>query len=177
MTIKRTISIHGKEYMPVSERVKDLHADENNKKISISTEILSHDPVLVKATVKTSKGIFMGHSAANSAKSIEAANPYEVAETSAIGRALGFAGYGIVEGIASADEMDKGGYVKAEEPKVTTFQLQKIAILLKEKGRTKEELYKNYNVTSRKDLTISQANTIIDNLNKLPNIEMAPEEQ
>ncbi len=31
----------------------------------------------------------------------------EVAETSAIGRALGFAGYGIVEGVASADELIK----------------------------------------------------------------------
>jgi hypothetical protein len=34
-------------------------------------------------------------------------SPYEVAETSAIGRALGFAGYGIVDGIATADEMVK----------------------------------------------------------------------
>ena len=38
-------------------------------------------------------------------KAIEKASPYEVAETSAVGRALGFAGYGIVGGIASADEM------------------------------------------------------------------------
>ena len=30
-----------------------------------------------------------------------------MAETSAVGRALGFAGYGIVEGIASADEVVK----------------------------------------------------------------------
>ncbi len=43
-------------------------------------------------------------------KAIEKASPYEVAETSAIGRALGFAGFGIADGIASADEMVKAPY-------------------------------------------------------------------
>lgn len=175
MVNKRTVSIHGKEYMPVAERIKDLHADESNKSLSIITEILNHDPVLVKATVTTSKGVFVGHSAANSAKTIEKQNPYEVAETSAVGRALGFAGYGVVESIATSDEMNKGGYVKREEPKATQFQLQKMAILLNQKGHTKEELYKKYNVTSRKDLTIKQASTVIENLTKLPDAQAEKE--
>ena len=33
----------------------------------------------------------------------------EIAETSAIGRALGFANIGLIDGIASADEMRKKG--------------------------------------------------------------------
>ena len=40
---------------------------------------------------------------------MEKTSPYEIAETSAIGRALGFAGYGSVDSIASADEMIKAG--------------------------------------------------------------------
>lgn len=101
----KTINIKGKNYTPVSERV--LGAHEKEKYLSIETEIISHDPVLCKATVRTSKGVFIGHSAANPSKSIEKESPYEIAETSAVGRALGFAGYGIQESIASADEMRK----------------------------------------------------------------------
>ncbi len=50
---------------------------------------------------------FTGISAANPAKTIEKQSPYEVAETSAVGRALGFAGYGVINGIATADEIAK----------------------------------------------------------------------
>ena len=106
--MKKTITIHGKEYMPVSERIKEAGAS----LIELSTEVLQHEPIVViKASIriKDSKreATFTGISSANPAKAIEKSNPYEVAETSAVGRALGFAGYGIVEGIASADEMNK----------------------------------------------------------------------
>ena len=63
------------------------------------------DKIVVKATVVTEKGTFTGISAANEAKTIEKQSPYEVAETSAVGRALGFAGYGVINGIATADEI------------------------------------------------------------------------
>ena len=107
----QTINIHGKQYMPVSGRVELAHAD--LKQLSITTEILPVEgAVVIKATVLTPKGTFTGISVANPAKMIEKASPYEVAETSAIGRALGFAGYGIVEGIATADEMIKSASVK-----------------------------------------------------------------
>ena len=39
----------------------------------------------------------------------------EVAETSAIGRALGFANIGLIDGIASADEMRKVGNKVADD--------------------------------------------------------------
>lgn len=105
-----SVNIHGKEYITVAERVQEYHAD-HTKDLSISTEVLAHAPnVVVRATVVTKKGTFTGISASNPSKPIEKQSPYEVAETSAVGRALGFAGYGIVEGIATADEM-----VKAEQ--------------------------------------------------------------
>lgn len=100
------IQIHNKSYVTVSERVQEAH--EQNQKISITTEFLPvPEMVVCKATVVTEKGTFVGTSAADPSKQIEKQNPYEVSETSAIGRALGFAGYGIVEGIATADEMKK----------------------------------------------------------------------
>ncbi len=100
----KTINIHGNEYTPVSERVKSAHL--LGKLESITTEVLSTDPVIViKATVVDNGKTFTGISAANPLKAIEKQSPYEVAETSAVGRALGFAGYGIIDSIASADEV------------------------------------------------------------------------
>jgi hypothetical protein len=99
------VQIHGKEYFTVAERLEQ--AKDVIKRIE--TEVLYLEPqIMVKATVETDKGTFTGISAANPDKSIEAKTPVEVAETSAVGRALAFAGYAGTE-IASADEMTKAG--------------------------------------------------------------------
>jgi len=99
-----TIEIHGKQYVTVAERLVMAHED---GLVSVHTEVLSNTPVVIKATISTKTGVFTGISAANPNKAIEKASPYEVAETSAVGRALGFAGYGATDGIATADEIKK----------------------------------------------------------------------
>jgi hypothetical protein len=114
---RNTITIHDKSYLTVAGRVELAHADKAFE--GLETEVLSHSPVVIKATVTVKGKTFTGISAVNptNAKMIEKLNPYEVAETSACGRALGFAGYGLVEGIASADEMAKSlASQKAENP-------------------------------------------------------------
>ena len=98
-----SVNIHGKEYVTVAERLEKAKKD----LLSVNTEVLSNDPVVIKATIVTSKGTFTGISAANASKQIEKESPYEVAETSAVGRALAFAGYETTLGIASAEEMMK----------------------------------------------------------------------
>ncbi len=102
----KTINIKGKEYVPVAERVKEIHTALKGE-FSITTEVLEHNPVVIKATVTIGENCFTGISAANPLKAIEKQSPYEVAETSAIGRALGFAGYGIIDSIATAEEIIK----------------------------------------------------------------------
>lgn len=97
------IQIHGKSYNTVAERILSAGKD----LLEVNTEVLSNDPVVIKATIKTNKGTFTGISAANASKQIEKESPYEVAETSAVGRALAFAGYETTNGIASAEEMQK----------------------------------------------------------------------
>lgn len=118
------ITIHGKEYVTVAERVKMLHGRPDLAgKFSIETEVVSHEPVVVKAVVTIGDQIFSGISAANPNKSIEKHSPYEVAETSAIGRALGFAGFGLLDGIATAEEMIKAELSRADEaPAKSRFQ-------------------------------------------------------
>lgn len=97
------VNIHGKQYITVAERLVEAKGHIQ----VINTEVLFSNPVVVKATVTTDTGTFSGISAANPDKTLEKQSPYEIAETSAVGRALGFAGFGAVDGIATADEMVK----------------------------------------------------------------------
>lgn len=103
----KTINIKGKEYVPVVERVKEAH--KSHKLSSLFTEIIGDGvrSITVKATVVTDKGTFTGHSQARWDEGMMKDVALEVAETSAVGRALGFAGIGLLEGIASADEIRK----------------------------------------------------------------------
>ena len=108
-----TVLIHNKEYITVAERLAKAQKDIQ----SIGTEVLYTEPrVVIKATLVLKSGeVFTGISAANVNKSIEKESPYEVAETSAVGRALAFAGYETTNGIASAEEMLKATRQEAEE--------------------------------------------------------------
>jgi hypothetical protein len=79
---------------------------------SIQTAVISEqsDPrVVVKATIYIGEKTFTGHSQAEYKKGMMGEVALEVAETSAVGRALGFANIGLLDGIASSDEMRKAG--------------------------------------------------------------------
>lgn len=104
----KTINIKGKEYVPVVERVKEFH--KIHPKASILTVVTSNDEkrVTVQATIKLDDGrSFTGHSQAEWGKGMMGGVALEVAETSAIGRALGFCNIGLIDSIASADEVRK----------------------------------------------------------------------
>jgi hypothetical protein len=115
MTNNGIVTIHGKDYMTVARRIELAHDD--NMLESVETEVLSHDPVVIRAKVLIKGKVYTGISSVNldNARIIEKENPYEVAETSAVGRALGFAGYGILESIATADEMVRATSLKTDE--------------------------------------------------------------
>lgn len=140
------ILIHGKEYKTVAERLNEAHAA--NDILGVNTEVLFLEPqVMVKATIITQIGTFTGISAADPNKSIEAKTPVEVAETSAVGRALAFAGYVGAE-IASADEIKKAEISDPRVPaeiKSTVFatdkQIYAINKMIKE-GQLPPELAK-----------------------------------
>jgi hypothetical protein len=110
--------------MTVARRVELAHDAKALE--SVETEVLSHSPVVVKATVKIKGNVFTGISAVNTetARMIERQSPYEVAETSAVGRALGFAGYGILESIASVDELVKAGATEGTVVKIPDTAMQ-----------------------------------------------------
>ena len=109
----KAISIKGKQYILVSDRV--LYFNENYVKGSISTELISQPEstmVIVKAVVTPDvdlpSRVFTGYSQAVIGEGmVNKTSALENAETSAVGRALGMMGIGVIESIASADEMAK----------------------------------------------------------------------
>ena len=92
-------------YLTVAGRLVLLRSKRQPKEIATEYFVLG-ERTLCKATVKVGQC-----SATGTAEVIEgqsgptATNPYEVAETSALGRALGNLGIGLVGGIASAEEV------------------------------------------------------------------------
>ncbi len=103
-----TINIKGKEYILVKDRIIEFNSSYANGKIT--TEIIKNDEtsVIVKAIItpdiKNPERNFTGHSEAYR-KGQMGDVPVEIAETSAVGRALAMLGIGIVDSIASADEV------------------------------------------------------------------------
>jgi len=105
--------LKGKAYLEVRWRLVWFRDEHPNG--AIRTEVISTTPLLVKATVLDENGRFLsdGHASAklpNSGTAVWAGREFEKAETAAIGRALGHAGYG-----TQFDAEDEGDYL-ADSP-------------------------------------------------------------
>jgi hypothetical protein len=116
---EKAIDFKGKKYVLVADRV--LYFNEIYPDGSITTELISKpDDILVvmKATVKPNeKQTFTGYSQAKWGEGyINKTSALENAETSAVGRALAFMGIGVIESIASIDEINKANNTKGDLP-------------------------------------------------------------
>ncbi len=102
-----SIKLHGKEYIEVKDRVQAAHAEESYSMLSEETFSMGgREYVRVYIEVKGKQYIGTAECKFNAnPKTPDGMSPFECGETSALGRALGFAGYGIVESIASGDEV------------------------------------------------------------------------
>lgn len=106
----KTVTIKGKEYVTVNERIKYFR--QNYQEWSIETRVidLQKDSIVIQAFIKDEKGIIRSSGIAQETKGstyINKTDHIENCETSAIGRALGILGIGIDTSIASADEMQR----------------------------------------------------------------------
>lgn len=123
--IEKAIEFKGKKYVLVSDRV--IYFNDTYPTGSITTELVSNpedDTVVVKATIRPAMGdsrAFTGYSQATWDDGyINKTSALENAETSAVGRALAFMGIGVIESIASIDEINKTTYpTKKVEPKIS----------------------------------------------------------
>lgn len=107
---EKAIDIKWKKYVLVSDRV--LFFNENFTKWSIVTSIedLKENSVVFKATVDTWDGrtfTWYAQEVNDGFNNINKTSMIENAETSAVGRALGFMWIWIIDSIASVDEIKK----------------------------------------------------------------------
>lgn len=103
----KTISLQGKQYAQVNERIKALHEDFEN--VSINTEftmIWEKGYCNFKATVKVKKWETECSYTGNAFWSLQGVKAYEKLETIAVGRALAFAWYLADWEVASYEEVE-----------------------------------------------------------------------
>jgi len=117
----KAIDIKGKKYVLVADRI--LAFNEEYPEGSITTELLSEttsEHIIIKATVTIGQDQkFTGHSQATVGEGmVNKTAALENCETSAVGRALAMLGIGVLESVASADEMVKAGAVENPKGKI-----------------------------------------------------------
>jgi hypothetical protein len=125
----------GKEYVKVAERIKEYKKEYPHHRISTKIISTSATGLIMKATLRDHAGnvIRTAHAGESFGKSeINQFSIVENCETSAIGRALGFYDIGLLEDIATADDMvnvdRKDGEAKAETmQKVSDHITNKVA--------------------------------------------------
>lgn len=144
--LRKAIDIKGKKYVLVSDRI--IFFNENFPNGSIQTQIvdLNNESVLIKAVVTPDSDqperFFVGHAQETFGQGVvNQTSAIENAETSAIGRALAMMGIGVIDSIASVDEINKANNTNArdKDPQSRASQVFKqkalISILLRDLDR------------------------------------------
>ena len=168
----KAIDIHGKDYVMVKDRI--IYFNDKYDNGSIITKILKSEGnrIVIKAKVTPDidnpERYFTGISASDPSKSIEKQNPHEVAETSAVGRALAMMGIGVIDSVASADEMRKAG---ADKPlKATPKQINAIYKIAKHHKIELKDLAKKVGIKNKSEfenMTREQAQKCFDYFDSL----------
>lgn len=131
----KTIDVKGKNYVQVNERVKAFRMICPNGCISSEIVSLEDGVVTMKATVADEDGKILGTGYAQEKETSSYINKtsfIENCETSAVGRALGFAGIGIDGSMASAEEVanamlnqTKNDYINKKEQTILRNMIEK----------------------------------------------------
>ncbi len=120
----RKTDIKGKQYAEVSERI--LAFRKLNPNGRIITEIIdkTDNDVTMKATIydETEKELATGYASEVKKGLVNSISMLENCETSAIGRALGFCGFGIDNGIASEQDIQKVEQYKQANKKEEIYE-------------------------------------------------------
>lgn len=119
----RKTDIKGKKYAEVSERILAFRKLNPNGKII--TEIIdkTENDVTIKATIydENKEELATGYASEVKKGLVNSISMLENCETSAIGRALGFCGFGIDNGIASQQDMQKVEEYKKRNKRVEIY--------------------------------------------------------
>ena len=166
----RTINIKGKEYVPVSERVKEFHAKYPDFTVLTELVELTADSVVMVAKVYDPDGKVVADGWAQEDRNASTLNKtsfVENCQTSAVGRAIGFFGIGIDASMASADEVANAiDRQEALKQKVTKNNISALRMLAEEKGSDFSSILSYYDVEKAEDLTLEQWQSAMSLLNR-----------
>ncbi len=158
------VKVQGKMFPVVGGRLRLAH--EENKSLSIETEVISFDLELavVQALVKTEKGYYNGLGNASVRRDKVLANAIlELAETRAIARALRFAGYGVE--YTGFEEVENTANL-ADDERAAKALLLDVFSAAKSLNMANEDLLelikKATGKKHSKDLTSNEAKTILN---------------
>lgn len=129
----KPIDIQGKQYIPVNQRIQAFHEQYPNGRII--TELLTpldSQLIVMKATITPDIEKFERYFTAYSQEVVDSGyinktSALENCETSVVGRALAFLGIGIVDAVASSDEVTKA--VNKQEKHNFAFEQQTEEVL------------------------------------------------
>ena len=177
-------NIKGKPYAEVKERVKAFRRAFPDGQIMTYITNDDGDRCTVKAEVivrdedGTGYVIAVAHaSEVRTASNVNKTSYIENCETSAVGRALGFAGFGIDAAIASADEVDhaleaQDALKKAELEEQTLSPVEAAAFEahLTSEGINIEKMLDSLKIASLDEMKLKTYRNIFDNMKKAKEI-------
>ena len=167
-----TTNIKGKEYAEVNQRIKAFRMVYPEGKIK--TELLSNENgvCVFKAVVYTDDKedllpIGTGHAYEREDSSFINKTSYiENCETSAVGRALGMAGFGIDTSVCSAEELENALINQEGKKPITKGQVKSIVAMAESKGSEIADICKFFKVDSLEKLTAEEYAQCIRMLDK-----------
>ena len=162
----KATDIKGKGYIEVNQRIKAFRQVYPTG--TISTEIISleNGVVMMKATVLDDAGKTLATGLAyekESSSFINKTSFIENCETSAIGRALGFCGFGIDSSVASAEEVENAMLNQGNQDKQERKASPKQVALLEKiyQGENLDKLLKYNNLEKLEDISMTKASELI----------------
>ena len=168
-----TTEIKGKNYAEVNQRIKAFRMVYPMG--TIQTRIISNENgvCIMSATVGVDMGdtfLVLGEGTAYEKEGstfINKTSYIENCETSAVGRALGMAGFGIDVSVASAEEVQNAIINQTANEKITAIYVDTLAKRCEKDGVNIEELCKLYKVKSLNDLTYRMLTNINEHWEKI----------
>ena len=175
----RTTDIKGKEYAEVNQIIKAFRMIYPQG--FIETQMLSNENgtcifkavVGIKSIIEGSKDLILGTGTAyekEGSSFINKTSYIENCETSAVGRALGMAGFGIDTSVASAEEVQNAIEQQEDMKIINKTNLSVLQAMIKTLPEAKafyDNILSTYNITDLSQLTNKQHGEILLEIKKL----------
>lgn len=176
----KTTDIRGKEYAAVAERIRAFRKVLPDGFIITKIEKLEDGFVLISAAVgyydEAGEPHTLGSGFAyekEGSSNINRTSYIENCETSAVGRALGMAGFGLLGDVATADEVNRAeaalDAIKTEEVRKQEIGIERavaLSTMLRKHGITDSFICEKYKVRSLDHLTEAQHKGVVNNIDK-----------